>query len=122
MIQDTEIRGYKIPKNTLITLNLVEVMNDPANFQNPDVFQPERFLSEDGSFRNHPAMVQYSIGKRDCPGKALAKTELFLFLANMIQQFSVEPSSIHELPSIKDVEISITRVPKPCFARFIVRN
>lgn len=97
-------------------------MNDAKNFENPSVFCPERFINEDGKFQNSPAMIQYSIGKRDCPGKALAKAELFLFLANMVQAFTIEPSSIHELPSVKEASISVTRVPPPFFARFVPRN
>ena len=75
-----------------------------------------------GKYKPHPAMCQYGIGKRECPGKSLAKNEQFLFLTNLLQTFDLEPSATEELPSVSDANISVTRVPKAFKARFIPRE
>uniref|UniRef100_UPI004038D921 cytochrome P450 2B4-like n=1 Tax=Callospermophilus lateralis TaxID=76772 RepID=UPI004038D921 len=83
--QDTEFRGYHIPK-----------------FQDPSCFQPERFLDASGAFRRSPAFLPFSAGRRACPGEALARAELFLYLTWLLQRFSptspLPPAALHLQP------------------------
>ena len=51
-----------------------------------DIF-PCRFLDENGKYRPHEKLVPFGIGKRSCPGKTLADTEIFLFVAAFVQHF-----------------------------------
>ncbi len=44
-------------------------MMDPENFPSPDVFDPERYLTQDGQFQPHPKVIPFGIGKRRCMGK-----------------------------------------------------
>ena len=46
-----------------------------------------RFLDENGKYHPDEKLVPFGIGKRSCPGKTLADTEVFLFLAAFIQRF-----------------------------------
>ena len=50
-------------------------------------FLPCRFLDENGKYRPHEKLVPFGIGKRSCPGKTLADTEIFLFVAAFVQRF-----------------------------------
>ena len=61
--QDTNFKGYFIPKNTLVVSNLYACMKDPKIWNEPDAFKPERFLSPDGStvVRNE-ALLPFSTG------------------------------------------------------------
>jgi len=76
-----------IPKNAIFTGALHEMMRDPDYFENPTDFLPERFLDENGKYRPHEKLVPFGIGKRSCPGKTLADTEIFLFVAAFVQRF-----------------------------------
>jgi len=78
---------WVIPKNTIFTGALHEMMRDPEYFDNPTEFVPERFLDDNGKFHPDEKLVPFGIGKRSCPGKTLADTEVFLFLAAFIQRF-----------------------------------
>ena len=109
-LEDTTFRGHRLPKNTMITINQAEVMRDPANFDRPDRFDPNRFLDEEGKFRSHPALLSFGLGKRECPGKSVAKIELFLFTACLAHQFNFEPAA-EGLPGLDDATIAITRMP-----------
>jgi cytochrome P450 family 2 subfamily J len=46
-----------------------------------------RFIDENGKYHPHEKLVPFGIGKRSCPGKTLADTEVFLFLASFVQRF-----------------------------------
>nr|POE60324.1 cytochrome p450 [Quercus suber] len=42
--QSCEIRGFEIPQETMVLINLYAIMRDPNLWNNPNEFQPERFL------------------------------------------------------------------------------
>lgn len=87
--QDAECRGYHIPKNTWVLLHFWAMGNDPNQWENSDQFQPERFLHSDGSFKKDDHLLAFSIGKRQCPGEALSRTELFIVLAALVQKYRI---------------------------------
>ena len=96
-------------------------MKDPANFSDPDKFDPTRFLDAEGRFKSHPANIYFGIGKRECLGKPLAKMEYFLFLANLVHNFSFEPT-LEGLPDVNDCHIAVTRTPNKHKIKFVPRS
>ncbi|RCN43929.1 hypothetical protein ANCCAN_10044 [Ancylostoma caninum] len=66
-------------------------MYDETIFPDPYKFDPTRHLSSDGSFVKIDEVIPFSMGKRQCVGEGLARIELFLFLANLFNQFEVLP-------------------------------
>lgn len=89
-LKDVEFQGYTIPKDTMIIPNVYEAHFDPIVWGDPENFRPERFLTKDGKFQRHEAMIAFSVGKRVCLGESLARDELFLFTTSLLQKFSVE--------------------------------
>ena len=120
--KDVEVEGVLYPKHSRIMPDLTAIMSDPANFENPEQFNPERFLcKKTGKFIPHPALVMFGVGKRECLGKSLAKIELYLFLAGLLHQFSFLPSE-KGLPELKDANVGITRVPKAFTVKVVSRK
>ena len=76
----------KIPSNTSIAIHQHFIMNDPKYWSEPDVFKPERFLTDDEYVRvRPPAFIPFSIGQRRCLGEKLALNNLFLILVRFLQ-------------------------------------
>ena len=42
------VDGFSFPPNSTFMSNLQFIMRDPNNFDNPETFNPERFIGEDG--------------------------------------------------------------------------
>ncbi|KAJ0023677.1 hypothetical protein NQD34_003576 [Periophthalmus magnuspinnatus] len=88
--RDIQVGGYVIPKKTLITLCHFATSRDPAVFQSPDEFLPERWLNRDQS--HHPyASVPFGVGKRSCIGRRIAELELYLAISRILLEFDVKP-------------------------------
>ena len=111
MFQDTTINGYFFEKGTLFIANLSRILLDPEVFPDPKVFNPQRFLDENGNLKTIDQFAPFSIGRRICMGITLAKNTLFLFFVRMLQRISLRQTSKRLNPD--DCYIGVTRSPSP---------
>jgi cytochrome P450 len=84
------INGYTLRKGQWIVPQISIILRDPKIYPNPKAFQPERFLDEDGKLKRADELIPFSIGKRQCLGEGLARLELFLVMANLLNQYKVK--------------------------------
>ncbi|XP_003129312.1 cytochrome P450 2U1 isoform X1 [Sus scrofa] len=86
--EKTVLQGYTIPKGTIILPNLWSVHRDPAIWEKPDDFYPNRFLDDQGQLIKKESFIPFGIGKRVCMGEQLAKMEIFLMFVSLMQSFT----------------------------------
>ncbi|KTF78368.1 hypothetical protein cypCar_00043766 [Cyprinus carpio] len=110
--QPTKLRGYDIPKGTVIFTNLTAILTDKEHWKYPDTFNPENFLDDNGHFFKPDSFLPFSMGPRVCLGETLAKTELFLFVTSLLQRirFSWPPGV--KWPDMNGI-VSVVRSPEP---------
>ncbi|GMR47855.1 hypothetical protein PMAYCL1PPCAC_18050, partial [Pristionchus mayeri] len=92
--EDTMIGDKFIPKDTLTFPQLFSVLKDDPVFEKPEEFRPSRFLEEDGKTVNRKVMermIIFGLGKRQCVGEGLAKSEIFLVLGTLLLNYRFEP-------------------------------
>ncbi|EGT38304.1 hypothetical protein CAEBREN_16222 [Caenorhabditis brenneri] len=88
--EDIDIDGYQFKKGDLIIPQISILMNDPEIFENPGEFHPERFLDDNLNVKKIDEFLPFSIGRRQCLGESLARAELYLVFANLMQNFNFE--------------------------------
>ncbi|XP_076998503.1 cytochrome P450 2W1 [Tamandua tetradactyla] len=88
---DTLLGGYLLPKGTPVLPLLTSVLLDKTQWETPDQFNPGHFLGADGQFLKRDAFLPFSAGRRVCVGESLARTELFLLLAGLLQRYHLRP-------------------------------
>nr|AJG01372.1 cytochrome P450 33C4 [Bursaphelenchus xylophilus] len=89
--EDLNFEGYFLPKETAIVPLISVVLYDSNIFPEPYRFNPERFLDEDGNVRKIKEFAPFSIGKRVCLGENLARMEVFLVIANLMNRLELLP-------------------------------
>ncbi len=115
--KEEEIEGYRMPKGTLLFLSPYVSHRNPKLFDNPEGFDPSRFL--DGRVEKLPRFAYFPFGggPRICIGNAFATTELVLVLATLCQRFRLDLVPGHDCTP----EPSITLRPRSGMM-MLVRN
>ncbi|KAF9261358.1 cytochrome P450 [Marasmius fiardii PR-910] len=90
--EEDEYKGFRIPKDSVVLGNIWSVLRDPKLYgTDTDTFRPERFLTEDGKLDpNVPEPVMfYGAGRRICPGRHFANTNMFAAIASILHSFNI---------------------------------
>uniref|UniRef100_A0A3B5QIE2 Cytochrome P450 2K4-like n=1 Tax=Xiphophorus maculatus TaxID=8083 RepID=A0A3B5QIE2_XIPMA len=121
--QDVTFQGHFIEKGTPVIAVLTSVLQDESEWEKPNVFYPGNFLSKDGKFLKRDAFLPFSAGRRVCLGESLARMELFIFFATLLQHFRFSPP-----PGVTEEELDLaprvggTLSPQPHTLCFIPLN
>ncbi|CAA0395335.1 unnamed protein product [Arabidopsis thaliana] len=87
------IRGFYVPENTSVVVNVYAVMRDPDAWEDPLVFKPERFLAssraeqEEERREKEIKYLPFGSGRRSCPGENLAYVIMGTAIGVMVQGF-----------------------------------
>ncbi len=90
---DHIVDGFLIPKKALLQPLLYQTLTHPDIWENPETFDPDRFLTERSRGRAHEAYPPFGLGGRRCIGEQFALVEATMVLATFAQrlEFRMEP-------------------------------
>ena len=113
-MKDTTLRGFKIPKGTGVVINQWAIHHDESYWKDPFEFDPTRFLDTNGKIIRDSSRpyIPFGAGPRVCLGEALARTELFLCLGNLLHRFQFSFPPDEEKPSLQGIS-KATLCPRP---------
>uniref|UniRef100_A0A3Q3H3Z5 Cytochrome P450, family 17, subfamily A, polypeptide 2 n=1 Tax=Labrus bergylta TaxID=56723 RepID=A0A3Q3H3Z5_9LABR len=85
---DSSIGGHSVSRGTRVLVNMWAIHHEPRHWDKPDLFNPDRFLDNQGQRVTPSYFLPFGAGPRVCVGESLARLELFLFLSSMLQRIS----------------------------------
>ncbi|WP_324612916.1 MULTISPECIES: cytochrome P450 [Mycobacteroides] len=90
-MQDDVIGGYLIPQYTIVGPSLYAIHRDPRWWQDPDRYDPTRFLDE-AHVKQRPrlAFMPFGSGPHHCVGTGMAYMNAQFLLAIMFQRYRLE--------------------------------
>ncbi|NP_001312355.1 cytochrome P450 71A6-like precursor [Nicotiana tabacum] len=87
-IKDAKVLGYDIAAGTQVLVCPWAISRDPNLWENPEEFQPERFLDTSIDYKGlHFELIPFGAGRRGCPGITFAKFVNELALARLMFHF-----------------------------------
>lgn len=87
---DDDIGGYRVPKGSIVMLSPWVTHRDPATWDNPEGFDPERFAERATAKRHKHAYFPFAAGPHQCVGMGLARLELRLVLPRILQRYRLD--------------------------------
>lgn len=82
------LMGYQIPPRTMVLINAWAIGQDPACWEEPEKFVPERFMNSSMDFKGHDFhFIPFGAGRRICPGLGFASIAMEHTLANLMLKF-----------------------------------
>lgn len=94
-IEEDEYDGMRIPAGAVLIANIWSMMRDEKTFgAEPLSFRPERFLKDGHIDRSvmDPRAAVFGFGRRVCPGRHLADSEVWLMMVTVLYAFDIMPA------------------------------
>ena len=87
--QDTKVNGFDVAAGTMVMTNAWAIGRDPALWDHPEEFHPERVSNSTVDFQGNDGfqLIPFGGGRRGCPGVLFAMTTIELVLANLVHKF-----------------------------------
>ncbi|PON40931.1 Cytochrome P450, E-class, group I [Trema orientale] len=86
--QDVKIGGYDVVSGCRAFINAWAIGRDPAVWDEPDKFEPDRFLNSSVDYKGHDyQLIPFGAGRRGCPGILFAMAVNEIALASVVHKF-----------------------------------
>ena len=87
--RDIEVDGYRVEAGTMLGVGTYALHRDPALWDNPLAFDPDRFSPESSKGRDRWQFIPFGAGPRSCIGDHFAMLEATLALATIIRRAEI---------------------------------
>ncbi len=95
-INDDNIAGQPIKAGTTVFISQYLIHTLPQVWEDPEKFDPDRFLPEQSAGRSKFAYFPFGAGPRVCIGSGFAMMEMAFVLAMIFRRFDIEITSDRE--------------------------
>ena len=90
VMKDFDVDGYRVEAGTLVLVGIYAMHRDPALWDHPLVFDPNRFSPANSKDRDRWQFVPFGGGPRSCIGDHFAMLEATLGLATIIRHTEIQ--------------------------------
>jgi cytochrome P450 len=88
-MRDTVVDGFRIPKGTSVLVGIYPMHRDPTLWEQPELFDPDRFSPERSAGRDRWQYLPFGGGPRTCIGDHFAMLEATLGLASIVRRAEI---------------------------------
>ncbi|GAB3235216.1 cytochrome P450 [Mycolicibacterium hippocampi] len=106
-VRDITVGGYRVEAGTLLAVGIYALHRDPAIWDDPATFDPDRFSPERSAARDRWNFVPFAGGARSCIGEHFARLETTLALATIVRSFVIDSTD-----DVFPVDVPFTTVAK----------
>jgi cytochrome P450 len=109
-VVDDTVAGFYIKKGTLIGVSFYELHRNPKYWDNPDQFDPNRFLGEQKKI-SMKYFYPFGAGPRMCIGIGFAIYEMYIALFQIVKNYQIiadkDPIQFNPLITLKPLNVNV---------------
>jgi cytochrome P450 len=88
-MRDIEVDGFRVEAGTMLVVGIYALHRDPALWNHPLVFDPDRFSPQNSNGRDRWQYLPFGAGPRSCIGDHFAMLEATLALATVVRRAEI---------------------------------
>jgi cytochrome P450 len=94
-MHDIVVDGFRVEAGTMVAVGIYAIHRDPALWDDPQVFDPDRFSPQNSKGRDHSKgrdrwqFIPFGAGPRSCIGDHFAMLEATLALATIVRRTEI---------------------------------
>ena len=88
-LRDIAVGGYRVKAGSLMAVGIYALHRDPALWEDPLVFDPDRFSPENSKDRDRWQFIPFLAGGRSCIGEHFARLEITLALGTIVRAMEI---------------------------------
>ena len=112
-MRDIEVGGYRVEAGTMLVVGIYALHRDPALWDHPLVFDPDRFGPQNSQGRDRWQYLPFGAGPRSCIGDHFAMLESTLALATIIRRTEIQSLDPDFPMSVPFTTVAGTTNPRP---------
>jgi cytochrome P450 len=89
-LRDIEVDGYRIEAGSIVAIGINALHRDPALWERPLVFDPDRFSRQNSANRDRWQFIPFAAGPRSCIGEHFAMLVATLALATIVRSSRIQ--------------------------------
>ncbi|ESK84986.1 cytochrome p450, partial [Moniliophthora roreri MCA 2997] len=107
-----EYQGFLIPEGSTIFVNNWGIFHDPALFDEPEIYNPDRYILAENGTRpgvdgsDLRANLAFGCGRRICPGIHLAQNSININTMNLLWAFTFSHASDPKTGNVTEVDVN----------------
>jgi len=95
--KDSTIGGYRVEKGTVVFINNHLLNTSEELWNQPEQYNPFRFLSHDGSFKKPDHFQPFSFGRRSCMGYKIVQIVSYFIVANLLNTYTIDNATEQDI-------------------------
>jgi len=116
-VRPVHLGGVRLPAGTEVTISPHALHHDPANFPDPDRFDPDRWAPERVGDIPRGAYLPFGAGNRMCVGNAFAHLEMAVTVATIARRWRLtmtpdRPLEVKYTSTAYPARLSMTATPR----------
>lgn len=114
-VTDVTLGKWTIPAGATVLFSIYALQRDPALYERPDRFDPDRWAPERAAAIKRGTYIPFGSGARGCVGEQFARTEMAVILSVILRKYSLYPVRGGSAEPV--VRILVTPSPIPLIIR-----
>jgi cytochrome P450 len=110
-VVDVDLGGWTIPARSTVLFSIYALQHDPALYELPEKFDPDRWDSEHAADIQRSAYIPFGSGVRGCVGEQFARTQMAVILSVILRDYSLNPAVAQPVKPIAGLLLTPSAIP-----------